>query len=225
MVEHLELASEDVAVIAELIQNMIVKLVPNCQPSCHDLSFQTDHLCRSSSDVQTCEIVSCHWPTSRSRDFDTKAINGDFVLSNHINGEDQEKQESVMSDISAEYGVPIASDSKGIEPDFLILDECCEGSSVMYCGQDGHKDKAIQSENNSASSLVNSCCSACEIFEMSGLCSLTLADKDNSNELQLELDTIEMQYHECFRQLVKTREEAIENAKRKWITRKKISVI
>ncbi|XP_019458238.1 PREDICTED: serine/threonine-protein kinase WNK8-like [Lupinus angustifolius] len=230
MVEHLELASEDVAVIAELIHNMIVKLVPNWQPSSQDLQFRSDHLCRS-PDVQNGDIGSCHWPPLSS-DFDTKAVDGDFVISKHIDREDQEKQESLMSDISAEYGVQVASDSKGLELDFSVLDECWKGSDVfscnsdfMFCGQDdGHKNKANQSESHSPSSLMNSCSSASEIFDMSRICSLTLSDKDlSSDDLQLELDAIDMQYQQCFRQIEKMREEAIENAKRKWIARKIMS--
>ncbi|KAF1883758.1 hypothetical protein Lal_00012675 [Lupinus albus] len=220
MVEHLELASEDVAVIAELIHDMIVKLVPNWQPSCQDLQFRTDHLCNS-PDVQNGEIRNCHWPPLSS-DFDKKKADGDFVLSKHIDVEDQEKQESVISDISVEYGVQAASYS--IDHDFSILDDCSNGfncnSDFMFCGQedDGHKNKTTnQSENHSASSLMNSCCSASEIFDMSSICSLNLADKDHSgDELQLELDEIDLQYQQCFYQLQKMREEAIENVKRKY---------
>ncbi|KAE9599481.1 hypothetical protein Lal_00039453 [Lupinus albus] len=231
MVEHLELASEDVAVIAELIHNMIVKLVPNWQPSSQDLQFRSDHLCRS-SDVQNGDIGSCHWPPLSS-DFDTKAVDGDFVISKHIDREDQEKQESIMSDISAEYGVPVASDCKGLEHGFSVLDECWKGSDVfscnsdfMFCGQDdGQKNKANnQSESHSPSSLMNSCSSSSEIFDMSRICSLTLADKDlSSDDLQVELDAIDVQYQQCFRRIEKMREEAIENAKRKWIARKIMS--
>ncbi|KAE9586514.1 putative protein kinase WNK-NRBP family [Lupinus albus] len=232
MVEQLELASEDVAVIAELIHDMIENLVPNWQPSCCDLPFRTDHLCRS-SDVQNGEIGSCQWPP-QSSGFDTKAADGDFVLSKHVDGDDQEKQESVLSDISAEYGVPVTSDSKALEHGFSILDECCRvsngfncNSDFMFCGQDdGYKNKTNHSENHSASSLMDSCFSASEIFDMSSICSLTLADKDHSDdELQSELDAIDIQYQQCLHQLDKMREEAIENAKRKWITRKKISVM
>ncbi|OIW14420.1 hypothetical protein TanjilG_20866 [Lupinus angustifolius] len=224
MVEHLELASEDVAVIAELIHDMIVKLVPNWQPSSQDLQFRTDHSCKS-PDVQNGEIGSCHWPPLSS-DFNKNEVGGDFVLSKHIDVADQEKQESVTSDISVEYGVQAASYS--IEHDFSILADCCKGSNgfncnsdFMFCGQedDGHKNKTNQSENHSTSSMMNSCCSASEIFDVSSICSLTLADKDHSsNELQLELDEIDLQYQQCFHQLEKMRQEAIENVKRKWIT-------
>nr|KYP69320.1 Serine/threonine-protein kinase WNK8 [Cajanus cajan] len=175
MVEHLELTHEDVAVIAELIHDMIVKLVPNWKPLSENLSSETDHLYRPSSEVQNGE-VNCHWPI-RSSDYDMKTVYEDLVQSRPVDGDDQEKRGSVMSDISA---------------------DC---------------------------SLINSCCSPSKIFDMSSTCSLTLVDKDYSNELQLELEAIETQYQQCFRELVKIREEAIENAKRRWITRKKIPVM
>ncbi|XP_061352192.1 serine/threonine-protein kinase WNK8-like isoform X2 [Gastrolobium bilobum] len=228
MVEHLELKNEDVAVIAELIHNMIVKLVPNWKPLFENLSSGIDRLYWPSSEVQNGETLNCHWP-SQSSDFDMRAIDKDLFCSRLVDGEEQEKQESVISDISAEYGITIASDSKVVEPDFLFLHECCErsngfnsNSGVRFCGQeDGHRN---QSEN-SAGSLINLCCSPSKNFDMSSTCSLTLADNDNSNELQLELEAIETQYHQCFRELEKMREQAMENAKRRWITRKKISVI
>ncbi|TKY47939.1 Serine/threonine-protein kinase WNK8 [Spatholobus suberectus] len=158
-----------------------------------------------------------------------KTIYEDLVHSRPVDGDDQEKQESVMSDISVECGIAIASDSKGVDPDIFIFDECWEvfdgfnsNSDVGFCRQeDEHKN---QSEN-SAGSLINSCCSPSKNFDIPSTCSLTLVDKDHSNELQLELEAIETQYQQCFRELVKMREEAMENAKRRWITRKKIPVM
>ncbi|KAL2327121.1 hypothetical protein Fmac_020548 [Flemingia macrophylla] len=227
MVEHLELTHEDVSVIAELIHDMIVKLVPNWKPLSENLSSGTDHFYRP-SEVQNGEQVNCHWPI-RSSDYDMKTMYEDLVHSQPVDGDDQEKRESVMSDISAECGITIASDSKALEPDIFIFDEFWEGfdgvnsnSDVGFCGQeDGHKNQS----DNSAGSLINLCCSPSKIFDMSSTCSLTLVDKGRSNELQLELEAIETQYQQCFRELVKMREEAIENAKRRWITRKKIPVM
>lgn len=58
-------------------------------------------------------------------------------------------------------------------------------------------------------------------LSMSSLSSLTLSDKDQYNkELREELDAIDSQYNQCFRELLRRREEAIENAKKRWSTRK-----
>lgn len=229
MVECLDPTNEDVSVIAELIHDMIVKLVPNWKPLSENLSSGTDHMHRPSSEIQNGEQLNCHWPL-RSSDYDMKSMYEDLVHSRPVDGDDREKHESVMSDISAECGITIASDSKGGEPNIFIFDEWWEGfedglnsnSDVRFCGQEGgHKN---QSEN-SAGSLINSCCSPSKNCDMSSTCSHTSVDKDHPNELHLELEAIETQYEQCFRELLKMREEAIENAKKRWITRKKIPVM
>lgn len=229
MVECLDPTNEDVSVIAELIHDMIVKLVPNWKPLSENLSSGIDHMHRPSSEIQNGEQLNCHWPL-RSSDYDMKSMYEDLVPSRPVDGDDQEKHESVMSDISAECGITVASDSKGGEPNIFIFDEWWEGfedglnsnSDVRFCGQEGgHKN---QSEN-SAGSLINSCCSPSKNCDMSSTCSRTSVDKDHSNELHLELEAIETQYEQCFRELLKMREEAIENAKKRWISRKKIPVM
>ncbi|RDX60536.1 Serine/threonine-protein kinase WNK8, partial [Mucuna pruriens] len=215
MVEHLELTNEDVSVIAELIHDMIVKLVPNWKPLSENLSSGTDNLYRPSSEVHNSEPLNCHW-SLRTSVYDMKTMYEDLVHSRP----DQEKRESVMSDISAECGITMASDSKGVvEPDIFIFDECWEGfnsnSDVRFSEQE--EDGSKNQSENSAGSLINSCCSPSKNFDISSSCSLTLL---HPNELQLELEAIEAQYQQCFRELVKMREQAIENAKRRWITRK-----
>jgi WNK lysine deficient protein kinase len=60
---------------------------------------------------------------------------------------------------------------------------------------------------------------------MSSKCSLSSQDQDHLNELELELEAIEIQYQQSFRELVKMREEAIENVKKRWTSKKNISVM
>ncbi|XP_047180366.1 serine/threonine-protein kinase WNK8-like [Vigna umbellata] len=225
MVEHLELTHEDVSVIAELIQDMIVKLEPNWKPLCENLSSGTDHY-RAPSEVQN-EQLSCDWPL-QSSDYDMKTMYEDLVRPGPVDGVYQEKQESVMSDISAECGITIASDSKDVEPDIFIFDEFWEGFDVFNSNSDdrfsGQEDGQKNHSENSEGSLINSCCSPSKNFDISSTGSLTIVDKDPSDDLQLELEAIETQYQQCFHELVKMREEAIENAKRRWMTRKKTPV-
>lgn len=219
MVEHLELKDEDVAVIAELIHNMIFKLVPDWKPLCEN-SSGTDNLYRP-LEAQN-EQLNCHW-TLGSNNFDMKSMYEDLGHS-QLDGEDQDKQESVSSDISAEYGTVIATDAKGVEQDCFILHECCKGNGlntnpdVRICGQeDGNSN---QSENSAVS-----CCSPSKNLDMSSKCSLTAFDQDHLDELQLEIEAIEIQYQQSFRELMKMREEAIENVKKRWTSRKNISVM
>ncbi|KAK2388485.1 no lysine (K) kinase [Trifolium repens] len=222
MVEHLELKDEDVAVIAELIHNMVFELVPNWKPLCENLSSGTDHV-YSPSEAQNGEQLNCHW-TLGSNNFDMKAMYEDLGHSQH-DGEDQDKQESVSSDISAEYGIAVATDSKGVEPDCFILHECCKGShglnsnsDVRICGQeDGNNNQSENSAVSWSSPSIN--------LDMSSKCSLSSQDQDHLNELELELEAIEIQYQQSFRELVKMREEAIENVKKRWTSKKNISVM
>ncbi|KHN42232.1 probable serine/threonine-protein kinase WNK10 [Glycine soja] len=218
MVEHLELTNEDVSVIAELINDMIAKLVPNLKPLSEKLSSGTDQLYRPSSEVQNGEQFNCHWPL-QSSDYDMKPVFKDLVHSWPVDGDDLEKQESVMSDISVECGITVASDSKVVEPDIFIFDEFWEGfdafnstSDVRFCGQeDGHKN---QSENSSGS-LINSCCCPFKNFDISSICSLTLADKDPSEGLRLEIEAIDTYFEQRFRELEMMRVAAIESLKRR----------
>ncbi|XWS48757.1 hypothetical protein CRYUN_Cryun13aG0103400 [Craigia yunnanensis] len=69
------------------------------------------------------------------------------------------------------------------------------------------------------------CSFASKDTSLSSICSLSLADKDKFNELKLELDAIDSQCHQRFQELLRMREEAMENAKKRWITKKKVSVM
>ncbi|KAM7491669.1 hypothetical protein LguiA_034590 [Lonicera macranthoides] len=50
-------------------------------------------------------------------------------------------------------------------------------------------------------------------------------DKDELNGLKLELDAIEFQFQQCFRELLRKREEAKENAKKRWMTNLTMSAV
>ncbi|KAM1563944.1 hypothetical protein ACFX13_039173 [Malus domestica] len=88
MVEQLDLSHEDVSVIAELIDNLIMKLVPGWKPSSEGSSCGTNSSCGDHPAPQN-------------------------VVSHFANAEDRDDQASMILDTSAtsaEYGVPTASD-------------------------------------------------------------------------------------------------------------------
>ncbi|CAN1299705.1 Serine/threonine-protein kinase WNK8 [Linum perenne] len=58
-------------------------------------------------------------------------------------------------------------------------------------------------------------------LSLSSICSLSISDKEEHDELQVELAAIDMQYNMYLQQLSRMREEAMENAKRKWMAKKK----
>ncbi|GLU17565.1 hypothetical protein SLE2022_339260 [Rubroshorea leprosula] len=78
------------------------------------------------------------------------------------------------------------------------------------------------SRNNSDISLMDSCSINMSI---SSFFSQSVAEKDQSDELKLELDAIDSQFHHCFQELMRMREEAVENAKKKWLTKNRISAV
>ncbi|XP_011022433.1 PREDICTED: serine/threonine-protein kinase WNK8 isoform X3 [Populus euphratica] len=201
MVEQLDLLTEDVAVIAELIDNLIVKLVPswNTSSSVRDGSSELEN-------HSTSEAV-------KKPDF--------LPLTNMT---DLETQQSVNSDMSAEYNMAIASDCGTNKS--LGSSDCCLQSN-MYDLEFGMLEDGISKHNKSArnsnDSYIGSFSGMSRNASMSSICSLSLADKDGS-ELKHELDSIDSHYNQCLQELTKMREEAIENAKKRGIT-KKISVM
>ncbi|KAI9401133.1 hypothetical protein POPTR_001G085500v4 [Populus trichocarpa] len=198
MVEQLDLSSEDVAVIAELIDSLIVNLVP---------CWNTSSSVRNGSSELENHATS---ETGKTPDF-----------SPLTNITDHEALQSVNSDISAEYNMAIASDASTNKS--LGSSSCSLQSNVydldLECWM--HED-GIPEHNKSARNSevfhIDSCSVMSRNASLSIICSLSLADKDGS-ELKLELDSIDSHYNQCFQELMKTREEAIENAKRRWISK------
>lgn len=227
MVEHLDLPNEDVTVIAALIDRMIMKLVPYWESSCGSISCLEDGLC-------------C--PSRAS----IKTVGEQEVFSDAVVVKCQDTQESIGSDISSESDGMVASDGSNNLPigsSGYSYGECPKSSSTYDFGLDigvfnhlGHKETSSNDENlgesvrindstkNSATSFTYSYSSASQDMSLSSICSLSLAEKDKFEELKLELDVIDSQYRQCFQDLMRMREEAMENAKNRWITKKKVSV-
>lgn len=134
MVAELDLSSQEVIVIAEMIGDLIMKLKANRSPP------HPNSLCRL---------------------------------------KDEEAGESMKSDISADYYYPVSSN---------------EGSGIGWC----------EAEESLMASFVDSC---------------SVMSNEQSEDLKTELNVIESQYNQSFQQLMRQREEAIEKAKRKWMTR------
>ncbi|KAJ9148130.1 hypothetical protein P3X46_030217 [Hevea brasiliensis] len=172
MVEQLDLSNEDVAIIAELIDALVMKVVP----------------CWSPSFVST--------SSGEQNDAASKAVSeNDFLPLVNVIG--QETRESFNSGISAEFHMTIASDASTNKP--LESSYCTVQLNTADFGM--HVDGI----SKYAKSIKNS--------------------ENTPSDLKMELDAIDMQYNQCFQELLRMREEAIENAKKKWITKKKIPVM
>ncbi|XP_068305407.1 serine/threonine-protein kinase WNK8-like isoform X1 [Pyrus communis] len=207
MVEQLDLSHEDVSVIAELIDNLIMKLVPGWKPSSEGSSCGTNSSCGDQPARQN-------------------------VVSHFAHAEDRHNQASMILDTSAtsaEYGVPTASGASNVkvmESAKYSSDECCKASDGYGSGPDCMVQGAAREkscEADSGDSVVMN-----EVRpDMSSICSLSelsLANKDRYNEQKGELVAIDRQYHRCLLELLRLREEEIQSAKKRWIAKKKIAV-
>ncbi|CAN6713311.1 unnamed protein product [Malus baccata var. baccata] len=206
MVEQLDLLHEDVSVIAELIDNLIMKLVPGWKPSSEGSSCGTNSSCGDHPAPQN-------------------------VVSHFVHAEDQDNQASMILDTSAtsaEYGVPTssgASNVKVMKSAKYSSDECCKVSDGYGCSPDIVQG-AVREKSNEADSddsvVMNE--ARPDMSSIWSLSELSLANKDRYNELKGELDAIDRQYHRCLLELLTLREEEIQSAKKRWIAKKKISV-
>lgn len=153
--------------------------------------------------------------------------------------EDNESQASVGSEVMAEYSSPVndkieqavncgvvesVKDFSGYFADIgELYDEFKLKGNVsaeeFMAGNDFEKNSNLSFVTCNDTSFSNSCGS-------STCCgsSLSLPEKDQDVELKLELDAIEAQYQQWFHELSKMREEALETTRKRWMTKKKLTV-
>jgi WNK lysine deficient protein kinase len=235
MVEQLDLSKEDVTVIAELIDNLIAKVGPRQKSLFENASYEANCSVGNPPALQ----IGGNLGAPANSVIEHHA----HVLSQMADVEDEYNQESAFSDISAEYGFSIASDASNdnaLESDYSSLDECYKGSDGYGCygayDHGGHTEKSDEANvgesvminepaENSETSIINSCSGMSNNFGLPGIWSLSPAEKNQNDKLKLELDAIDMQYHQCFVELSRLREYAMENAKKRWMMKKKISDI
>ncbi|KAF5935277.1 hypothetical protein HYC85_026406 [Camellia sinensis] len=178
MVEQLDLPYEDVTLIAELIDNLIVKLVPNWKPSFGNPS-NLQSSSKGSSHGNDESFMRCSWASGSA------GVSGEVVLKQHVS---------------------------------------TSNTSNETLRNEWNNLKDVKSVKNSELSFSCSALSN-DLGSLSISTQSVAAYEDQCDELKLELDAIEMQYRQSLHKLIRMREEAIENAKKKWITRKKISVV
>lgn len=94
-------------------------------------------------------------------------------------------------------------------------------SADYYLPFSSHGSAAMEAgrEAESMSSFLDSC------SMMSTIYSLSISDNDYPEDLKTELNLIESQFNQSFQDLLKLKEDAIQNAKRKWITKKQKAAI
>ncbi|XP_042504847.1 probable serine/threonine-protein kinase WNK10 isoform X2 [Macadamia integrifolia] len=183
--------------------------------------------------------------TNSNGRYDRTMSHGDLITSSSLtNREDQESQASMVSDISTDYAATISSFTNN---ERMVLVECpdynidggCKSSSEygfeMDLGLeelDGCKMKV--DDTNVGDYMVANEFTKSPKFSINGLSngmslsnicsSLSISDKDEDSELQLELNAIESHYQQWFDELSRMREEAVESAKKRWIAKKKLRI-
>ncbi|XP_031131038.1 probable serine/threonine-protein kinase WNK10 isoform X1 [Ipomoea triloba] len=212
MVEQLELPNEDVALIADMIDRLTLKLVPSWKSSCGSLG------------AGKCPYDNSIAVASTSKNHGSNWVFGQGSMEQHVfshaSGGKNNTEEVDKENISSEHGMP-ASLGKHKKPLGEVYDET-----------KGFKNGGLSYEGCPSEFMMSECTgisSAGSFTTMSNdmnicISSLSVADKDNDKDhyvdLKQEIDAIDMQYQQCCRELVRMREEAIENAKKKWITKK-----
>lgn len=170
MVEQLDLLHEDVAVIAELIDDLIMKFVPTWKPSYG----------KSNSSGGT-----------TSPEGSIMVQNGQIALVSSAKVPGKELAE------------PKNHGCKG-----------SDNSSSTYSG-DWMKSSGVSSNDSCNKNMSND--SAVCLNPENG-------EKDVCEDLKQELDAIDAQYRQWCSELQKFREAAIENAKKRWVSKKKVPV-
>uniref|UniRef100_A0A5B6Z5G1 non-specific serine/threonine protein kinase n=1 Tax=Davidia involucrata TaxID=16924 RepID=A0A5B6Z5G1_DAVIN len=217
MVEQLDLSNEDVAFIAELIDSLIIKVAPSWKPS-----FGNSSGVKSSYEVSPVLQNTLRWWESGSVGESGKAGAEHHVLSRVDEVENHGSGESIVSGRYKATFAMDANNNNALGSADYSTDQRSKGWNG-YGSVGSFGGSVIMSEltKNSEMSFVGSCGD----LSLLSTSSQSVADKDQFDELKLELNAIDTQYHQCFRQLMRMRGEAIEDAKKKWITKKKISVV
>lgn len=214
MVDQLELPNEDVALIAGMIDSLALKLVPSWKSSGGSLDAVKIPF-DNSIVASTSENDGSNWVAGQG-----SVEQHDF---SYASGGKNKIEELDKVNISSEHGVSaylgkhmkslgkVYDETKGFKNGCLSYEGCTSEFMMSECT----RNSGISSAGSftTMSNDMNICIS-----------SLSVTDKDNDKDqyldLKQEIDAIDIQYQQCCRELGRMREEAIENAKRKWVTKK-----
>ncbi|XP_057778590.1 serine/threonine-protein kinase WNK8-like [Salvia miltiorrhiza] len=237
MVEQLDLADHDVAFIAEFIDYLISRMLPDWKPS-SDYSASRD---KSGSGLT---FVSDQWEAPLGESMSKQGNNNAsidrqicFPTARNLYGHpnhglftspyftitgNKSSLGSATSEIMGDYSSLKNETSSGAASEMEFrdqhYDECRtnETASVFSTGWPSmdrltdNSDSSYSDQKVSKTGSFTSCCST-----------LNLLERDPDGDLKLELDAIEAQYQQWLQELARMRQEAIEAAKRRWMVKKK----
>ncbi|KAK6935589.1 Protein kinase domain [Dillenia turbinata] len=242
MVEQLDLVAEDVSFIAEMIDHLIVDLVPGWKTSFENFSCRTGSASQVSSTLGSDGICLTNRRSSKHH-----APLGSQDIANSLVTEVSARFDTIASDNVEECKSGFCdelckgSDMNGFVSDLVTCDYGGNAVKTSDAGADesvmefvrcdyggGHSKKTSDGDGSvmeygvmmnpdiSLSGLYNAV-SASSMYS-----SLSLADRDQPDELKFQLDAIDSQYYQYFNELSKIRDEALESARRGWNWKKKI---
>lgn len=221
MVEQLGLLSDDVFLIAELIDSLILEIVPDWKPSFESLAgvsnlnnksgiCQNGYLSTSYSGEHESSSMPCH------ELIEQHSFTEFIFVDRHDAEESVEKfskhdQGFTNSLCSSDLGSVVGCKKYGAEVfdgniSESVMSECTKKSGLSIVG--------------SSSAISNNMCfgfSSAHLNEKD-------SEKDQCLELKLELNAIAVQYDQCCHELLRMREEAMANAKKRWATGKRMPV-
>ncbi|KAI4328943.1 hypothetical protein L6164_021255 [Bauhinia variegata] len=252
MVEQLELGDHDVALIAELIDYLIIKLLPGWKPSSDwspsgELNLHGGFPMLGNGQIS----MESPWDTVL-----TSVPAGLVIEQDIFSGINTIPQEGFVT--AEESCLSNDADNHSFQGDYNsspslahLDDEHSQGSVVSELVEDAfikHENPLDPDIDGSTKSLSRSISeldigetyfddykfaknSGPAFLKTSNVMSLTsscssasMASKDIDFELKLELDAIEEQYQHWFQELARMRLEALEAARRRWEARKKQAI-
>ncbi|XP_027081144.1 serine/threonine-protein kinase WNK8 isoform X1 [Coffea arabica] len=219
MVEQLGLLSDDVFLIAELIDCLILEMVPDWKPSFESLAGVGD-LNKKSGICQNGHLLTSYSIERGSNSMPCHDLNEPHAFTEFIFVDRHDAEESVekLSKHDQGFSNSLCSSDLGIV--------CKKYGAEVY---DGNISESVMSEctKKSGLSIVGSSSAIsndlCFSFSSAPLNEKD-SEKDQCLELKLELNAIAVQYDQCCHELLRMREEALANAKKRWVTSKRMPV-
>lgn len=208
MVEQLDLWKDDVALIAELIDTLVSKLLTNWSTPSGSLNGGKISV-NDSATLYNNQITAC----------DARQHGSNRILAKEASVHNMSSQFMELNSNGRE--------STGASSQHTLLTSVIEHEedlgSADYIVVEKHRNsirESLMSESvkNSGTSFAGSWNTASSEMDL-GVSSLSLVDKENNicHDLKVELDAINLHYQQRCCELLKMKEEAIENAKKKWM--------
>ncbi|KZV40920.1 No lysine kinase 10 isoform 1 [Dorcoceras hygrometricum] len=215
MVEQLDLWKDDVALIAELIDTLVSKLLTNWGTPSGSLNGGKNSVDNSAT-LHNNQIAA----------FDARLHCSNSILAKEAS---EHNISSQFMELNGNFRKSTGASSQHTLPT-SVIEHLEDLGSADDIGVEKHRNsirESLMSESmkNSGTSFAGSWNTASSEMDF-GVSSLSLGDKENNMcpDLKLELDAINFHYQQRCCELLKMKEAAIENAKKKWMLKKTSTV-